>query len=552
MSDLSTCPELLELQEFLLAQVPSPDQEPIRQHLEECERCVVLVNALKEDRRRSARTPQPAAPTPAAAVATAVIGPLRKPSRASLAAASAGPVTLTPSAPQPSPTPPAVPATTTAPERDNAEQTQALIAALAPAQEPDELGRLGSYRILKVLGSGATGVVFQAQDLHLRRTVALKAMKFSRDDDDTSRQRFLREARAAAALEHEHVVTIYQVGEDRGIPYLAMQMLQGETLDSRIKREGRLPIPEVLRIGREIAEGLAAAYDRGLIHRDIKPANIWLETVRPTAAGERKPGAGGRVKIVDFGLARGAVEDQQLTRTGTILGTPAYMAPEQARAGPVDHRTDLFSLGGVLYRLCTGALPFQADDTMGMLLAVARDQPKPILSLNPDVPQPLVGLILRLLAKHPDGRPATAAEVVSILSDIEQMQTVRPPVPQEETAHARRKPAQSGKGLQVVLVALVALVTFALVWFWSDVRRYVNNQGVVVIAADDPNLKVTIKKQGQPVLERTSLREIELPAGDYEIELVKGSKVNRLSRTQFTVRRGQRLDIRGTIDRRTG
>src|SRR5262249_37225718 len=157
-----------------------------------------------------------------------------------------------------------------------------------------------------------------------------------------SRQRFLREAQATAAIEHHHIVHIYQVGEDRGVPFLAMPFLKGETLHQRLKREGRLPLAEAVRIARQMAEGLAAAHEHGLIHRDIKPANVWLET------------GSGWVKIVDFGLARATADDVNLTKEGTIVGTPAFMAPEQARSGTVDARCDLFSLGAVLYRMCTG------------------------------------------------------------------------------------------------------------------------------------------------------------------------------------------------------
>src|SRR5262249_33204178 len=184
---------------------------------------------------------------------------------------------------------------------------------LAPPQGPDELGRLGPYRILKALGTGTMGVVFQAEDSHLMRLVALKVMRPSLGSSAEYHRRFLREAQLAAAIEHEHIVTVYQVGEDRGVPYLAMKLLRGETLADRLKRAGgRWPRPEVLRVGREIAEGLAAAHARGLVHRDIKPANVWLEEGRD------------RVKIVDFGLARGTGNDAQFTQAGAVIGTPAY------------------------------------------------------------------------------------------------------------------------------------------------------------------------------------------------------------------------------------
>src|SRR5262249_6859878 len=200
-----------------------------------------------------------------------------------------------------------------------------------------------------------------------------------------ARQRFLREARAAAAVEHEHVVVIYQVGEDRGIPFLAMQLLQGESLADRLQREPPLPLPEALRIGREIAVGLAAAHDKGLIHRDVKPGNVWLES------------PGGRVKLLDFGLARAVADDTGVSQAGTVVGTPAYMAPEQGRGEPVDARCDLFSLGCVLYQMCTGQPPFRGNNTVALLLAVARDQPSPPCQLNPDLPLPLSDLVMQLL-----------------------------------------------------------------------------------------------------------------------------------------------------------
>ncbi len=162
---------------------------------------------------------------------------------------------------------------------------------LAPAQAPDEIGRLGGYRILKILGAGGMGVVYQAEEINLKRMVALKVMLPALAASASNRERFAREAQAVAKLEHENIVAVYQVGEDRGVPFLAMQFLKGETLEDRIRKQGKLPIPEVLRIGRETTLGLSAAHERGLVHRDIKPANLWLESER------------GRVKILDFGLA---------------------------------------------------------------------------------------------------------------------------------------------------------------------------------------------------------------------------------------------------------
>ena len=224
-----------------------------------------------------------------------------------------------------------------------------------------------------------------------------------------ARQRFLREARSAAAIEHDHIVIIYQVGEDRGVPFLAMQFLQGESLEDRLAREGKLPVAEVLRIGREIAEGLAAAHARGLIHRDVKPGNIWLE-----GAVEA------RVKLLDFGLARAVAENTQMTQQGAIVGTPAYMAPEQASGAAVDARCDLFSLGCVLYQMSTGQLPFQGTNTISVLLAVANITPFAPCQVNQELPEVLSDLIVQLLAKDPQQRPASAQAVVEAVAALQQ------------------------------------------------------------------------------------------------------------------------------------
>jgi serine/threonine protein kinase len=280
-------------------------------------------------------------------------------------------------------------------------------AFLAPPQGPEELGRLGHYRVLKVLGSGGMGIVFEAEDTQLQRRVALKAMKPAVVNPE-NKERFLHEARATAALEHDHIVTIYQVGEDCGVPFLAMKLLQGQSLEERLKEEGGwLSVGEVLRIGREVAEGLAAAHAKGLIHRDIKPANIWLEQ------------GSGRVRIVDFGLARAAETDLGLTQEGLVMGTPAYMAPEQADDKPLDHRCDLFGLGCVLYRMSTGQLPFKGKDAMSIMMALATKTPDEPRAIDPGVPPALSNLIMHLLAKDPDDRPASAKAVCDAVREIE-------------------------------------------------------------------------------------------------------------------------------------
>ncbi len=287
---------------------------------------------------------------------------------------------------------------------------------LDPPQQPDELGRLGNYRVLRPLGSGAMGTVFEGEDLGLLRPVALKVMNTRLATDSESRQRFLREAQATAALEHDHIVHIYEVGQHHGLPFLAMQRLRGETLAARLARPPRLPLAEVLRIGREIATGLQTAHERGLVHRDIKPSNLWLE------AGH------GRVKILDFGLARNAADDAGLTQSGVVVGTPVFMSPEQAQGRAIDARSDLFSLGSVFYQMSTGELPFQRADTVATLVALSTQQPERPERYNPELPPALCELIMTLLAKDVDRRPASARDVAQRLQQLEWEQAARSPL----------------------------------------------------------------------------------------------------------------------------
>lgn len=283
---------------------------------------------------------------------------------------------------------------------------------LSPPQAKDEIGRLGGYRVLGVLGRGGMGVVFRAEDVGLERHVALKVIlpQFAGNNDD--RARFQREAKAQAKVDHDHVASIYQVGEDRGVLFLAMPLLNGRTLADELKENPRPAFAELLRIGREAAEGLAAAHEKGLVHRDVKPANLWLE-------GTRR-----RVKVLDFGLARtmavqNAVGDPTLTQTGALLGTPAYMSLEQALGQKVDARTDLFSLGVILYEMATGVRPYQGDSFGALAVALATDTPQPVSIRVPTVPSAFSRLVERLLSANAVDRPESMQSVVEEIRSIE-------------------------------------------------------------------------------------------------------------------------------------
>jgi serine/threonine protein kinase len=278
--------------------------------------------------------------------------------------------------------------------------------AFGPPAEPGEVGRLGPYRVIKELGRGGMGAVYAALDTRLDRRLALKVMLPQYAADPAARARFLREARAAARVKHDNVVTVYEADERDGVPYIAMEFLKGYPLDEYLRKKGCPTISQVVRITAEAAAGLAAAHNLGLIHRDIKPGNLWLEAPH------------GRVKVLDFGLARPVDAEAELTQSGAVLGTPAYMSPEQARGEKVDARTDLFSLGVLLYRLCTGKLPFEGPTTMAVLMALGTQEPRPVRELSPSVPESLAALTHQLLAKKADGRPRTAEEVVRRLRAI--------------------------------------------------------------------------------------------------------------------------------------
>ena len=324
---------------------------------------------------------------------------------------------------------------------------------LLPSGDPAHLGRLDHFDILGVVGRGGMGVVLRGFDTHLQRDVAVKILDPAVAHDEIARKRFCRESRTAASISHENVVAVHHVAheESTDLPYLVMQLIDGEALDERLARGGRMPLRDVVHIGAQVAAGLAAAHEKGLIHRDVKPANVLLE--RGTD----------RVKLADFGLAR-AAEDVRLTRTGLVTGTPLYMAPEQARGEDLDARADLFSLGVLLYELCTGATPFDAKSPLAVLNRLTDERHRPVRELNPDVPEWLAAVIDRLLAKSPDDRFQSAREVAGLLdfhwSALKTSSDVVAACPGKR-AHRLRQ------GLVILAaVAVGAVATAAPVLFW--------------------------------------------------------------------------------------
>ena len=268
---------------------------------------------------------------------------------------------------------------------------------------------IGGYSILKIIGQGGMGRVYLARDERLDRDVAIKVLHPSRARDRAARLRFLREGRAAAAVEHPHVMTIHQVGEEHDLPFIVMQRLDGCTLTEYRERTGRVPVAEALRIGGEAAEGLAAAHKLGLVHRDIKPDNIFL-------VGPKR-----QVKIIDFGLARDAAEDgAKLTLDGAVVGTPAYMSPERISDQEIDARGDVFGLGVILYELLSNRLPFEGKSMVSVLASISRGDPPQLRDIAPDVPEAVCNLVMRMIAHDKKNRPKTAADVADELATLAQ------------------------------------------------------------------------------------------------------------------------------------
>ncbi len=422
---------------------------------------------------------------------------------------------------------------------------------LKPSIRPDSLGRLGdTSKCLQVLGQGGFGIVFRALDEQLQRVVAVKVLAPHLAVTSPARKRFLREARASAKIRHENVVQIYAV-EEEPLPYLVMELIPGETLQQRLDRTGPLEVMEVVQIGRQIAEGLAAAHGTGLIHRDIKPANILIEA-----------GPNHHVKITDFGLAR-AADDATLTASGIVAGTPMFMAPEQARGSTLDHRADLFSLGSVLYTICSGRPPFRADGgTLAILKRVVEDTPRPIPEIIPEVPPWLCEIIRRLHAKEPADRIGTASEVVDLLErglaapqhpgTLEASQVAAPATmekmpPSQETTEAT--PALRRPGFRtrrwVAAAALLLMLAGGLgiaeatgvTDFRGTVIRLFSPEGTLVVEVDDPGVSVNIDG-ADIVITGAGAKEIRLKPGRYTLEASQDGKLVR--RELVTVTRNGR------------
>jgi len=273
--------------------------------------------------------------------------------------------------------------------------------------------KLGPYEIQSPLGAGGMGEVYRATDARLARDVALKVLPGEMADDPERIGRFRREAKVLAQLDHPNIVTIYSVEESDGVHFLTMQLVEGQTLD-RLICAGGLPLEQIVEIASALGDALASAHEKGIVHRDLKPANVMVSTE-------------GRVKVLDFGLAKdvraanlsdATMTSDSRTQIGVVMGTPAYMSPEQTSGRPLDHRTDIFSLGVLLHEMATGRRPFEGISSAELVSAILRDAPPSVTDMRPDLPSDLGRIVRRCQEKDPRHRLQTARDVSNEFRDM--------------------------------------------------------------------------------------------------------------------------------------
>lgn len=379
-------------------------------------------------------------------------------------------------------------------------QVQSL---LAPTEHPEFLGRIGQYEVVAIVGRGGAGIVVKAFDRALSRNVAIKILSPEFAAVGPARERFAREAKAMASVMHENLVPIFEVSTHQGLPYFVMEFLPGGSLGRRLRDQGSFDVLSVVRIGMQVATALAEAHAQGLVHRDIKPDNILLD--RGTD----------RVRVADFGLVR-VMGEASATQSGLVTGTPQFMSPEQVRGETCDGRSDLFSLGVVMYTLCAGQTPFRAETTYGVMQKVLRDQPPSLREVSPGIPAWLDAFIFKLLEKDPSARFASAKEVGELLrEELAHLQS--PQIAKQPTRQWRSfRPSRATRwGLAAAMALVLGATTWGLVqWLGRDVGNDSTKAAPQAVWADDASLPL-LKKRLSRLLEGD--RRDELPRAEEEV-----------------------------------
>jgi WD40 repeat protein len=480
MPTLRPCPDRRDLEQFLLGHGDAASATELEEHLSTCPACATAAgqvsaeDALVSSVKKAADTHATPEPESVESLASAfkLVG------------------------------------RTLAPSGQTVSWSGAVAAAAAPADLPPD-ARIGGYEVRGVLGAGGMGVVYLGFDPLLRREVAVKVVKRKWRDAPAALEKFLTEARAVAAVEHDNIVAVHAVVMHDDLPCLVMPMLKGAPLTDRLGARASRPLPvaDVTSLAADVLNGLAAAHAVGLIHRDIKPGNLWVE-----------PAAGfGRVKILDFGLAVPAETD------GVGMGgTPGFMPPEQVHGGAVDARADLFALGCVLYRAATGRFAFDGTSPTDCLVKTITRDPSPVRELNPAVPASLAAFIMRLLSKSPDGRPASAEAALAELMAV------------RVEADARRNRVTRRRWL-VGVAAATAIGGFG-VWLFSPGKPKDPPAVEVKVVADADVTQLVLSRDGQEqVVDVTKAGKLSLPPGEYTVRLPEALPHRTLEPASFVV-----------------
>ncbi len=382
------------------------------------------------------------------------------------------------------------------------------------------------YQFTRELGRGGMGIVCEAEELKLHRRVAIKMMLPELATRPDAKLRFLREARMMATVTSDHIVPVFHIGENQtGVPFLVMPLLEGETLEDRLKKTP-LSVNEILTIAEQMAQGLVDAHAQGLIHRDIKPSNLWLES--------HANGSFRRVRILDFGLARPIESEGIVTGTHTVMGTPAYMSPEQARGDSLDARTDLFSAGVLLYRLCTGRLPFQGPNVLAILTALAVQEPKPVREINSEIPVELATLIHRLLAKSPEGRLTNSKEFLDAIQGIKHQLSNRTIAPapvaiQKKSTTLRIALGSAFAALALLIVGGIVIVikdkdgkVIGTLEYPDGTKVEITNKDGKVGGSPEPKVETKPKKDPIPTeADRLAAQKILLMGGTVSVKIAE-------------------------------
>ncbi|TDI88207.1 MAG: PEGA domain-containing protein [Caldithrix sp.] len=380
------------------------------------------------------------------------------------------------------------------------------------------------YKIVDYLGGGGMGMVYKAEDIKLKRTVALKFLPLEFTRNPEAKTRFMKEAHAAASLDHPRIGTIYEVDEtDDGHMYIAMAFYEGETLKD-VHARGPIPLKRVIELVLQIANGLASAHEKEITHRDIKPANIMITE-------------DGFVKIVDFGLAK-LGDSTKITKSGLAMGTPAYMSPEQVKGTQVDHRSDIWSLGIILYELLTRRLPFRGDNEMAMLYNIVNEEPAPASRFNPEIPSRIEKIIHHSIVKNTSERYASINEFIedlkqaqageSVLTnadkspkiplDSDQMRTIVKPAAGSKKAARKPKAGKGGRVVVVVALFFLALVVLGIMNFSKiEALLFEDKIGYLEIISEPAGATILVNAEKQRKSTPTLLGPLE--AGTYEVSL---------------------------------